>query len=98
MAINLLINGQLADIDPDQTFAITYQSADLSDLGSRTAPYSTTWALPMSLNNCKLFGQIQDANGNTTFGNTQQRCLVYKDNTLLLDGYIVVTDTDKGFI
>lgn len=96
--IRIIYNGYLLDINPDQSMVLSFQGADLTQLGIRSDAYSETWELPATANNRAALGIIDDFNGSLDAAYTTVPCNVYSDNTLILIGFARVVGTDVNVI
>lgn len=96
--LRILYNDRLLDINPDQTFTLSFQGADLTQLGVRSDAFSDTWELPTTANNRDAFGLIDNPQGSLDAAYTSASCLIYQDNTILLVGVGRVVGCDINTI
>lgn len=96
--LRLIYNGTLLDINPEQSMVLSFQGADLTQLGVRSDAFSETWELPATANNRAALGIIDDFNGSLDAAYTTVPCNVYSDNTLILIGFARVVGTDVNVI
>lgn len=85
------VNGVKSYIDTykEEPISLTYNIADIMDIGARNSSFSKTIKIPETSNNRKLFGDISNLSVDASFNpNKKSKAYIMVDTVVVLEGYL----------
>jgi hypothetical protein len=85
------VNGIKSYIDTykEEPISLTYNIADIMDIGARNSSFSKTIKVPETSNNRKLFGDISNLSVDASFNpNKKSKAYIMVDTIVVLEGYL----------
>lgn len=98
MSLELYINGQLADLEPDTRIALTFQVNDIAELKDRQAHFSNKFKLPKTARNRQLLEHADNLNSATRLPYQKISCRLVQDGMELLpEGVLFIDEADEQY-
>lgn len=90
--LRIVYDGIELDIDENADLFLSYEGANLLELGTRADVFNNVWSMPQTARNRKVFGVVDLTTADLGSVATYKKCQVYTGTALVVDGFARVID------